>query len=347
MRFHKLAVTMIVLAVMGALFAAQTTPTPSPGQAMITSAQALLKTLTPEQQQKIRYPYDSKERLNWHFIPKDDRKGVPLRELEGPALTAAKAFIHSGLTEAGYDQTLNIMSLEEVLRLLEGKAPDAVREFVRERRDPGKYFLTIFGEPADKGLWGWRLEGHHISLNFSIQDGKIVATTPEFFGANPGTIEAGLERQIRVLGPEEDIARQILKLSTPEQMQVALVSKMPPKEVPGPAAPQAEIGPAVGLAYSAMSKDQQQLLQELLNEYLKNLPENVKNERLADIEKSGRDKIHFAWWGETELNQAHHYRVQGETFVIEYNNTQNNANHVHAMWRNLKGDFNLPREAAQ
>lgn len=347
MNLHKLAVTVVALAVMGALFAAQTKPEPSPGQAMISAAQAFLKTLTPPQRQKISYPYDSEERLNWHFIPKDDRKGVPLRELEGEALSAAMAFIHSGLTEAGYDQTLNIMSLEEVLRLLEGKAEGAVREKVRERRDPGKYYLTIFGEPVEKGLWGWRLEGHHISLNFSIQDGKIVATTPEFFGANPGTIDAGLERQIRVLGPEEDIARQILKLCTPEQMQVAHVSKTPPKEVPGPAAPQAEVGPAVGLAYSAMSKDQQELLQSLLTEYLKNLPETIKNERLAAIEKSGRDKIHFAWWGETELNQAHHYRVQGETFVIEYNNTQNNANHVHSMWRNLTGDFNLPRETAK
>lgn len=342
MKTHRIAISMLVLAVIGALFAAQNAKEPPVGQAMIAAANVFRKSLTLEHLKQCSFGYNDEERLNWHFIPRE-RKGLPLKDLEGDALKAAKAFIHSGLTEAGYDQALNIMSLEEVLYLLEG----GERDYRRDRRDPGKYYLSIFGEPAEKGLWGWRLEGHHISLNFSIQDGKVVASTPEFFGANPGTIDAGLERQIRVLGPEEDIARQILKLCTPEQLAVALVSKTPPKEVPGPNLPQAEIGPAIGLPYAKMSDNQKTLLAELLSEYLKNLPASIEQERRVEIREGGMDQIHFAWWGDKELNQAHHYRVQGPTFVIEYNNTQNNANHVHSMWRSLKGDFNLPREAVK
>jgi len=339
MKLPRVVLMIAVLGIMGALFAAQTAQEPPAGQAMIAAAKAFRQTLTPDQLKQSSFGYDDAERLNWHFIPRE-RKGLPLRDLEGEPLKAAKAFIHSGLSEAGYDQTLNVMSLEEILYLLEG----GERDYRRERRDPGKYYLSIFGEPAEKGLWGWRVEGHHLSLNFSIQDGKVVSSTPEFFGANPGTVDAGLKRQIRVLGVEEDIARQILKLCTPDQQAICWISKTAPDEVPGPNKPQAEVGPVVGLPYAKMSADQKVLLEDLLKEYLKNLPASITTERRAEIEQAGLDRIYFAWWGQSELNEPHHYRVQGPTFVIEYNNTQNDANHVHSMWRSLKGDFALPRQ---
>ena len=341
MKLPRPLLIVAVLGILGALIAAQTATEPPTGQAMIAAANAFRKTLTPEQLQQASFGFNDPERLNWHFIPRP-RKGLPLKDLEGPALVAAKTFLHSGLTEAGYDQTLNVMSLEEVLYLLEG----GEREARRDRRDPGKYYLSIFGEPSDKGSWGWRLEGHHISLNFTLKDGAVVGSTPEFFGANPGTIDAGLGRQIRVLGSEEDIARQILKLCTPEQQKITWIDKTAPGEVPGPNQLQAEIGPPLGLPFSGMSNDQKKLLQDLLNEYLKNLPASITTQRRAELEQAGLDKIHFAWWGGSELHEPHHYRVQGPTFVIEYNNTQNNANHVHSMWRNLKGDFNISRPAA-
>ena len=331
-----------VLAVMGALFAAQTATEPPAGQTMIAAVDVFRKSLTPDQLQQASFQFDDAERLNWHFIPRP-RKGLPLKQLEGDALKTAKTFIHSGLSEAGYDQTLNVMSLEEVLYLLEG----GDRETRRENRDPGKYYISIFGEPAEKGVWGWRLEGHHVSLNFTVKDGVVVSSTPEFFGANPGTIDAGVGRQIRVLGPEEDIARQILKLCTPEQQKVCWISKTAPDEVPGAGAPQPVVGPPVGLSYAKMSDDQKHLLKDLLSEYLKNMPGSVEQERRQAIESAGMDGIHFAWWGDSELNHRHHYRVQGKTFIIEYNNTQNNANHVHSMWRNVAGDFNIPRAAAK
>lgn len=337
MATRKLLLTTAVLMTMVALLAAQNAQAPKTALAMSASAKGFLTAISPDQKAQATFKFDDPERLNWHFIPRE-RKGLPLKSLEGAALKAAHAFIRSGLSEAGYDQTLNVMSLEELLYLLEG----GEREVRRERRDPGKYYLSVFGEPSDTGTWGWRLEGHHISLNFMIKDGKVVGSTPEFFGANPGTVDAGKGRQIRVLGPEEDIARQVLKLCSPEQQKLCWISKEAPPEVPGAAAPQAAVAAPVGLPYSQMSEDQKKLIQDLLSEYLKNLPADIEQERRAAINSAGVDKLYFAWYGLSELHEPHHYRVQAPTFVIEYNNTQNNANHVHSMWRNLGGDFGIP-----
>ena len=337
MQLRNLLLGSTVFASLAALLIAQPQPTSPTGTAMADAAKAFLAALNPEQTKAATFSYDDPERLNWHFIPRE-RKGLPLKALEGQSLQAALKLIQSGLSDAGYSQTLNVMSLEEVLYLIE--AGD--RNERRARRDPAKYFISIFGTPGPAGLWGWRVEGHHLSLNFSVKDGKVISSTPEFFGANPGTIEAGKGRQIRVLGPEEDIARQILKLCTPEQQKLCWISKEAPGEVPGPNVAQAAVGEPVGLTVAQMSDEQKKLLQELLGEYLKNLPADVEQDRRTALTAAGVEKITFAWYGQPDLNEPHHYRVQGPTFVIEYNNTQNNANHVHSMWRNLQGDFALP-----
>ncbi|MDA1212248.1 MAG: DUF3500 domain-containing protein [Planctomycetota bacterium] len=334
---RRFFLTGCVLTVCGALLWAKANNEQPSGLSMKIAAESFLAQLTEEQQKQASFAYDDPERLNWHFIPRE-RKGLPLRDIDGDALKAAHRFINSGLSTAGYAQTINVMSLEEVLYLLEG----GERDVRRERRDPKKYYLSIFGTPTDKGTWGWRLEGHHISLNYTITDGEVVASTPEFFGANPGTIDAGLNRQIRVLGPEEDIARQVLKLCSSEQLKVAYIDEKPPEEVRTPGEVQPSIDDAVGLTYAKMSKDQQALLVELLNEYLKNMPGDIEKRRRMEIDAAGLGAIHFAWWGGKELNEPHNYRVQGPTFLIEYNNTQNNANHVHSMWRDMAGDFNIP-----
>jgi hypothetical protein len=329
--------SLCVLLACGALLVAQA-PNPAPsGQAMIAAAQGFRTALTPDQLKQASFKFDDAERLNWHFIPRE-RKGLPLRDLEGASLKAAHTLIRSGLSEAGYDQTMNVMSLEEVLYLLEG----GEREYRRERRHPGKYYLSLFGEPAATGTWGWRLEGHHLSLNFTIREGVVVSSTPEFFGANPGRVDSGPGRAIRVLGKEEDIAREILKLCDPDQQKSAWISKEAPDEVPGPGAPQAVVGAAQGLPVSRMSGAQKTLLQDLLSEYLRNVPADVAEGRRKAINSAGLEQVTFAWWGEAEPNKRHHYRVQGPTFVIEYNNTQNEANHVHSMWRDLAGDFAIP-----
>jgi len=307
-----------------------------PGIGMATAAQKLAAALPADQKQKLMYPFDDPERTNWHFIPKE-RNGIVLWDLTGETRKVAEDLVKAGLSAAGHAKTLQVRSLEEVLYLFEG----GEEEFRRTRRHPHKYHITVFGTPGPSGLWGWRFEGHHLSLNFAIQDGVVVSSTPEFFGANPGLIDAGPGRSLRVLGQREDLARQILKACSEDQKKKMWISETAPDDVRGAATLHPVVEDAVGLRYAEMSPDQQKLLKELIGEYLSAMPVQVVRDRMKAIEKSGMDNVRFAWWGQSELNQRHHYVIQGPTFIVEYNNTQNEANHVHAMWRNIGGDFNL------
>jgi len=301
---------------------------------MAAAANQFLESLDGSFRKKAQFGFESAERLNWHFIPRD-RNGVGLWDIEGRAAEAASELVKSGLSAAGYEKSLQVRSLEEVLYLFEG-GEEAER---RAKRHPHKYYLTIFGVPGDSGAWGWRFEGHHISLNYTLKDGQIVGSTPEFLGANPGLIEAGPGRSLRVLGRREELARQILHACSDEQKKTMWVSEKPPGEVRGAGNPVPVVSEAVGLAFSDMSTEQQGLLKELLGVYLAAMPAPVVRDRMQAIEKGGMQKIHIAWWGGSELNEPHHYVVQGPSFIIEYNNTQNSANHVHSMWRNTAGDF--------
>ncbi|MHC4879470.1 MAG: DUF3500 domain-containing protein [Planctomycetota bacterium] len=337
MKSRRLISSLAVVLAMGALLSANLAQAPKSAKHMAVAAAVFLDSLSGPQRDMATFEFSDEERLNWHYIPRE-RKGLPLRSLEGNPRKNALALLRSGLSEAGYDQALNVMSLEEVLYLLEG----GKREERRSKRDPQKYYFSVFGTPSTDGTWGWRIEGHHLSLNYTIVDGELVSTTPEFFGANPGFIDAGPGREIRVLGAEEDIARQILKQCSESQVDKCWLSKEAANDIRSVGTQQPSTDKAVGLAVSAMSADQKKLMSELLNEYLKNMPEDVVAERRERIRKAGMDSIYFAWWGSSERNERHAYRVQGPTFLIEYNNTQNSANHVHSIWRNTDGDFNLP-----
>lgn len=336
-RWKTLVAMLVVGTAMVAALRAQAGKQEASGRAMTEAATAFLNSLTPQQALQVKFGYDDAERLNWHFIPRV-RKGLPIRDLEGEPLRRAQALLQSGLSPTGYAQTMDIMGLEEILYLLE----PGERAERRERRDPRKYYFSVFGTPELTGTWGWRIEGHHISLNFSVKDGQVVSSTPEFFGANPGSIEAGPSRSIRVLAPEEDLARQILKSASPEQLKVLWVDKKAPDDLRGGGVAQPENTPAVGLKAADMTADQKTLLAQVMSEYLKNMPSDVEQKRRDEVNAAGVDNLYFAWWGDQERNERHYYRIQGPTFIIEYNNTQNQANHVHSMWRQLAGDFNIP-----
>ena len=333
---HKLAGAALAGVVMlGALLAAKTNDARSSGAQMTDAAQRFLKSLSEEQRAQVSFAYDDPERLNWNYIPRP-RKGVPLKSLDTAARQAARHLIESGLSSRGYQQAVNVMSLDDTLFLLE-KGDWTAR---RQRRDPLNYSLTLFGTPSERGTWGWRLEGHHLSLNYTVKDGRVAASTPEFFGANPALIEAGPGRSVRVLGPLEDLAREIVKTCTAEQ---AVIRAEPPHDIWNTARHQPELPQPIGLASSAMTADQRTLLKQLLGEYLKNMPADVRADREATIDQGGFDKIRLAWWGGLERNEKHAYRLQSPTFLVEYNNTQDNANHVHSVWRNAAGDFNQER----
>jgi hypothetical protein len=335
---RKLPVASVVALVMvAALVAAKSGEERTSGLRMAEAAQGFLAKLSPEQRAQATFGYNDPERLNWHYIPKP-RKGIPLKALDPAARDAAREFIATGLSKEGYQQAVNVMSLDDVLYLLETDEWAARRT----RRDPLNYYLSVFGTPGDQGQWGWRLEGHHLSLNFSVLDGRVVSSTPEFFGANPAQLDAGPGRSLRVLAPLEDTAREIVRTCTPDQMKIVLVGNKAPNDVWSTNKLQPILMPEVGLLASEMSKDQQALLRHLLAEYLKASPTDIRAERESQLEAAGFGKIRMAWWGSLNRNEKHAYRLQGPTFLVEYNDTQNNANHVHTVWRSVAGDLNQP-----
>lgn len=302
----------------------------APAGEMAEAAHNFLASLTPEQKAKAVFELKDEERFNFHFIPRD-RKGLPLKEMTTTQRHLAYALLSSAMSQRGFMKATTIMSLEEILRDLEqGKGP---------ARDPERYFVTIFGDPGPKATWGWRVEGHHLSLNFTLVDGKAVAVTPSFFGSNPGEVREGPRQGLRVLAAEEDLARQLVKSLTGEQKKVAIVSETAPKDIITAADRKAKRLEPLGLSAAKMTKTQTELLWQIVGEYVYRYRPELADEDLKKMEKSGAEKIHFAWAGGVELKEGHYYRIQGPTFLMEYDNTQNNANHVHAVWRDLENDF--------
>lgn len=297
---------------------------------MADAAKSFLGALTAEQKAKATFPFAGAERTNWHFIPRE-RKGLVIKEMTPEQRLLAHALLATGLSHRGYAKAVSIMSLEAVLAELEkGRAGGPVR-------DPELYFVSVFGTPGGKEPWGWRVEGHHLSLNFTTAGDAAPALTPSFFGTNPGEIRAGPRTGTRVLAAEEDLGRALVKSLTDEQRQTAVILAAAPKDilnVPGRNATKPE-----GLAQDKLTAEQTALLVKLVREYLFRHRPDVAAEEWTKIEKAGLEKLHFAWAGGFERGQPHYYRVQGRAFVLEYDNTQNEANHVHSLWRDFDRDF--------
>jgi len=300
---------------------------------MADAANALLSTLSDEQKAKAVHETTDPERENWHFIPKPFegdgmRGGLPLKEMRADQKHLAYALLGTGLSNRGYFTALQIMSLEHVLWELENA----------DKRDTEMYYFSIFGTPGSEA-WGWRVEGHHLSINFTIADGEVVSGTPSFFASNPGEIQEGPRKGLRVLAAEEDLARDLVKSLNAEQLAKAVVEEKAPKDILTAAESTVESLGDAGIVASELDKKQSRILKQLIHVYVKRIRPEVAKDELAAIEEAGMDKIVFAWAGGIEKGEPHYYRVQGPTFLLEYATPQGNANHVHAVWRDFKGDF--------
>jgi hypothetical protein len=296
---------------------------------MSDSANAFLASLTPEQRAKAVIPLNDAERMNWFYTPVP-RKGLPLKEMTSPQKHLAHALLAAGLSQRGYMKATTIMSLEDVLRIMEKDSG--------ERRNPEGYFFSIFGEPAPHGVWGYRVEGHHVSQNFTIVNDKVVGS-PSFFGSNPAEVREGPRKGLRVLGREEDLGRELLTSLTPEQKAVAIVTKTAYKDILTENSRKAALnGQPSGIQASKLNAHQKELLRSVLEEYVYNMPDQIAQTRLDQIKQAGNN-LYFAWAGVEERGGPHYYRVQAPAFLVEYDNTQNNANHIHSVWRDFEGDF--------
>ena len=317
------------------------------GDETAKAAQTFLKQLSPEQLKISQLAYAAPERVDWHFIPKPARKGMQVKEMTPAQREAAFLLLRSVVSQMGYKKATTIMAMEKLLFELEkGKGANI--------RDPERYFFTVFGNPAGQEQWGLSIEGHHMSLNFVLKGDQVISSTPQVFAANPATIKnanaSGFEIGARILAHEEQLAFDLVKSLTAEQLAAALIDKTAPKEVRNAGMAQPPTDAAVGIAAGKLSAEQQKVLRGLLEEYCGAMPEHVAQARLKELDAAGFDKVHFAWAGATEPGVGHYYRVQGPTFLVEFVNTQpdaagNVANHIHCLWRDIRGDFALPAKA--
>ena len=295
------------------------------------AATNLWAALTPEQQKQAGFGFADAERKNFHFVPRE-RKGLPLAQMTTTQRHLAHALLATGLSQRGFVQAMSIMSLEEILLHIEqGKGP---------KRDPEMYFFSIFGTPGPTGTWGWRFEGHHLTLNFTVVNGRGIAGTPAFLGSNPGEVREGPRKGLRILADVEDAGFKLIGMLDEAQRKTAVVDAKAPDEIYSGALPKAEPLEPKGIAAGELKPEQAAALRELVRLYAYRLRDEVARQDMARIEEAGWDKVHFAWAGATEPGAGpHYYRIQGPTFLIEFDNIQNNANHPHTVWRDLAGDF--------
>jgi len=309
---------------------------PKSAASMQKAATLFLGSLTPDQKAKASFPFDSEERLRWHFIPNEmfPRKGLMIKDMNETERRLAHDLLRSGLSARGYLKATSIMELEDILKVVE-----AGGKFARNKEE---YLFSIFGTPAAKGRWGWRVEGHHISLRFTVVDGAVsggLASSPMFFGTNPAEVQEGPKKGERVLAEEEDAARALVLALPADLQKQAIVNAVAPGDILTMNKNDITPLPDPGVAYGAMASQQQALFMKLIEAYTSNMETDIAAERLAKIKGDGIDKVKFRWLGETEKGKKHYYSVQGPTFLIEYDNTQNDGNHVHSVWRDFNGDF--------
>ena len=297
---------------------------------MVAAAQRFLVTLSPEQTTKAVFTLEDAERKNWHFIPRP-RLGLPLKAMTPEQRLVAQALLATGLSSQGYSKALTVMSLEAVLAELEkGQTGKAVR-------DPEMYFFSVFGTPKNGAAWGWRLEGHHLSLNFTCS-GKGTTSTPSFYGTNPGEVRQGPRMGLRLLEKEEELGRALVKSLSEEQKKAAVLASEVPKDVLNDPK-RTELTASEGVLLSSLSASQQEMAAQLVREYLGTHRAEVAAAEWDRIKSAEWNQARFCWAGGFEPGAGHYYRIQGANFVMEYDNTQNGANHPHAVWRDRVGDF--------
>jgi hypothetical protein len=301
----------------------------APGEDMAAAAAAWLKSLDATQRKAATYALTDSEREDWHFVPKS-RNGLPLKEMNPAQRKLARDLVAAGLSQRGALTTDDIIALEDVLFTMEGAS----------RRDRGLYYFTVFGTPDPHGTWGWRLEGHHLSVNFLIMDGSKISATPMFFGSNPAEVRIEhAQKGNRALASEEDLGRALMKSLNDDQRRLVLIATRAPADIITGNDRVAKLDTPTGLPYARMSPEQQARLRALVEVYAGRLRPEIAAKEIQRIADRGWNKVHFAWAGGIERSDAHYYRIHSPDFVIEYDNTQNGANHIHTVWRNFAGDF--------
>lgn len=299
-------------------------------------ASTFLNSLNKEQRSKAQLSFESDSKYDWHYLPATmhPRAGIALNQLNSAQKQLLFTLLQSSLSETGYAKTQQIISLENILAEISGD---------KVRRDPEKYYAAFYGNPAKDSLWSWSFQGHHLSLNFAVLNGKT-SIAPRFMGANPAIVKEGSRKGERTLAEEDDLGLELINSCSAEQKKKAIFKQEPFVDIVTKNS--AEVNPLqpTGIKMQELNKSQQTILLRLIDEYLSTMPEDLAKERMKKLETEEKDEIRFGWAGATQLGEGHYYRIQGKSFLIEFDNTQfdterNKANHIHSVWRDFDGDF--------
>jgi Protein of unknown function (DUF3500) len=328
-------IAFLALLLTGNFFSCQSQPTKSVPVNMTRAAVAFLQSLSPQQKAKAQFSFEDGERYNWNYVP-IDRKGIPLRELSSAQREAGLNLLRIALSDTGFNKTMAITELEMVLKVVENRGA------TDDHRHPEKYYFSIFGDPVADSVWGWRFEGHHVAFNFSSDNNQLVSATPGFLGSNPAIVLSGPEKGKQILRDETELGFVLLHSLDATQIEKAVIDKTAPGEILTAASRKAMISDLKGILFSDLNTKQQKVFIQLLSIYIHRYNHSFAMEMMHDIESAGLNNLRFAWAGDQQQGgpgHPHYYRIQGPTIIIEYDNTQNNANHVHTVVRDLKKDF--------
>lgn len=327
----------------GSLLVAVAWPTDTcahdPAKEMYVVAKRFVISLDPQQREIALFEFDSDQRDFWHYVPdkfiepEGKRWGLRVADMTPRQRLLAHALLSTGLSHKGYRQSVTIMTLEQILHDLEQNNPI---------RDPQLYYVSIFGEPALDKTWSWRFEGHHLSINFTLVDGKLFSVTPSFFGTNPARVKEGPFADMEVLATEQNLARRLVTSLSAPQQQLAVIAAKAPRDIITAQERKAEKGsflPPQGIRFDQLDDAQQKMLLRLVHEYAAKYRSPIVRQIDQRSPIADGDEMYFAWAGGFERGVGHYYRVQTPVFLFEYDNTQNDANHVHAVWREFDGDF--------
>jgi len=308
--------------------------------AMAKAVDEFSATLSADQKKKALFTFEDSERTNWNFVPLQDkaknptRKGLRMEEMSVEQKQLALSMVQAGTSKEGYSRVRGIMGLEQVLKENEKNGTNV--------RSSDWYFVSVFGTPGAGKKWGWRFEGHHLSLNFVIEGNKVVSATPSFFGANPALVLNGTKKGLRTLPETEDFAKKLIASLSDEQKKVAFTDKLFAEIEQGKS-----LAPTFskGLESGALNPEQKKIVQEMIRAYSNRFPQDFAEKEAARLVGSDFAKIDFSYaLDKSKPGDPYTYRLQGPDFLIEFLNMQpdasgNPANHIHSAWRASKGDF--------
>ena len=300
---------------------------------MVDGADQFLMSLSDEERTRATWTFEDEERQRFHFVPDEtyDRFGFPLEDMSPEQRDLAQALLSTGLSQRGHMTANEIIELEAILEEREGGGQFS--------RDPDLYYVSVFGTPSTVGTWAWRFEGHHLSLHFTIVDGAITVSSPTFLAASPAVVTEGRGAGLRPLGALEDAGHALLESLDAAQRSVAIIAETAPTNIvtgvelaPNPLSP-------VGIVGSDLTPEQQDLLMAVIEYYTGVMSAEIAALRLQKVQDDGIENVTFAWAGGLGYGEVSYFRVQGPGFLIEFDHTSRDPNHIHSGWRDFDGDF--------